>query len=45
MKRDLALTRLSRDHQHGLAVALQLRRATAETAPTAGAAFAAFWEE
>jgi hemerythrin-like domain-containing protein len=45
MKRDPALTRLSRDHQHGLAVALQLRRATAETGPMAGAAFVAFWEE
>lgn len=45
MKRDRALTRLSRDHQHGLAVALALKRATAETAPIAGAAFVAFWEE
>ena len=45
MKRDRALTRLSRDHQHGLAVALQLRRATADTAPIAEAAFIVFWEE
>ena len=45
MKRYRALTRLSRDHQHGLAVALQLRRATAETAETADAAFVAFGEE
>jgi hemerythrin-like domain-containing protein len=44
MKRDPALARLSRDHQHGLAVALQLRRATADTAPAAEAAFHAFWE-
>jgi hemerythrin-like domain-containing protein len=45
MKRDPAIARLSRDHQHGLAVALQLRRATAETAAQARAAFVAFWEE
>jgi hemerythrin-like domain-containing protein len=45
MKRDPAMAGLSRDHQHGLAVALQLRRATAETAAKAKAAFVAFWEE
>ena len=45
MKREPAIARLSRDHQHGLAVALQLRRATAETAADARAAFVAFWEE
>ncbi len=44
MKRDPALAPLSHDHQHGLAVALQLRRATAETARAARAAFVAFWE-
>jgi hemerythrin-like domain-containing protein len=45
MKRAPTLAGLSRDHQHGLAVALQLRRATAETAANAKAAFVAFWEE
>jgi hemerythrin-like domain-containing protein len=45
MKRDPAIAGLSRDHQHGLAVALQLRRVTAETAADAQAAFLAFWEE
>ena len=45
MKRDPAMAGLSRDHQHGLAVALQLRRATAETAADAQAAFLAFWDE
>ena len=45
MKRDPALARLSHDHQHGLAVALQLRRATADTAPVAEAAFDAFWND
>lgn len=35
MKRDPALARLSHDHQHGLAAALQLRRATEETAAAA----------
>lgn len=45
MRRDPALAPLSHEHQHGLAVALQLRRATPETAPAAKAAFAAFWEE
>ena len=43
MKRDPALARLSHDHQHGLAVALQLRRATADSA--AAAAFVAFWND
>ena len=45
MKRDPALARLSHDHQHGLAVALQLRRTTADTAPAAEAAFDAFWND
>jgi mannose-6-phosphate isomerase-like protein (cupin superfamily) len=45
MKRDPSLARLSRDHQHGLAVALQLRRATSETADAARAAFVGFWED
>ena len=45
MRRDPSLASLSHDHQHGLAVALQLRRATPETASAARAAFAAFWEE
>jgi hemerythrin-like domain-containing protein len=45
MKRDPSLAALSHDHQHGLAVALQLRRATAETARAAKTAFISFWEE
>jgi hemerythrin-like domain-containing protein len=45
MKRDPTLAGLSRDHQHGLAVALQLKRATAETAPAAEAAFVSYWED
>jgi hemerythrin-like domain-containing protein len=44
MKRDPALARLSHDHQHGLAAALQLRRATEETAAAARAAFLFFWD-
>jgi hemerythrin-like domain-containing protein len=44
MKRDPALARLSHDHQHGLAVALQLRRATEQTAAAAKTAFQSFWE-
>jgi hemerythrin HHE cation binding domain-containing protein len=43
MKRSPALTRLSRDHHHGLAVALQLRRTTEESAPAARDAFLTFW--
>ena len=43
VKRSKALIPLSHDHQHGLAVALDLTRATAETAPAAVAAFAEFW--
>ena len=45
MKRSEALIPLSHDHQHGLAVALDLTRATAETAPDAASAFLAFWRE
>jgi hemerythrin-like domain-containing protein len=45
MRRDPALVGLSRDHQHGLAVALQLTRATAETALAAEAAFVTFWQD
>ena len=43
VKRDPALQTLSRDHQHGLAVALELKRATPETAPAAREAFLDFW--
>ena len=45
MKRNEALIPLSHDHQHGLAVALDLTRATAETAPDAANAFVAFWRD
>ena len=45
MKRDPSLAPLSHDHQHGLAVALQLRRATAQTASAARGEFISFWEE
>ena len=44
MKRSEALTPLSRQHQHGLAVALKLRRADAGAAAEARAAFLEFWE-
>jgi iron-sulfur cluster repair protein YtfE (RIC family) len=44
MKRDPSLTQLSHDHQHGLAAALQLSRARADTALTAKAEFMSFWE-
>ena len=44
MRRDAALASLSRDHQHGLAVALQLRRAKSGNAAAAEAAFLHFWE-
>jgi hemerythrin-like domain-containing protein len=43
MKRTPALQALSRDHQHGLAVALTLKRATAETAGGARDEFLDFW--
>lgn len=43
MKRSAALTPLSHDHQHGLAVALELTRASAETADAAARAFGVFW--
>jgi hemerythrin-like domain-containing protein len=45
MKRDPSLASLSHEHQHGLAVALQLRRATAELALAAKGEFISFWEE
>jgi hemerythrin-like domain-containing protein len=44
VKRHPALTPLSRDHQHTLAIAQRLRRATPETAEQALAAFLAHWE-
>lgn len=43
MKRHSALVTLSRDHQHALAVAQRLRRASAASAGQAAAAFSAFW--
>jgi hypothetical protein len=43
MKRSAALTPLSHDHQHGLAVALELKRATDATAEAAARAFDVFW--
>lgn len=43
MKRSEALQALSREHQHGLAVALRLKRATNETAREARQAFLDFW--
>lgn len=45
MKRSDALVHLSRDHHHGLVVAQQLARATADTAANARGAFLAFWEQ
>jgi hemerythrin-like domain-containing protein len=45
MKRDPHLAPLSHEHQHGLAVALRLRRATADSALAAKAEFISFWEE
>lgn len=45
MKRSDALTRLSHDHQHGLAVAQRLRRATDETADSERDRFLAFWND
>lgn len=44
MKRHRALVELSRDHQHALAIAQGLRRATEHDAPEAAAAFQAFWK-
>lgn len=44
MKRATALTPLSRDHHHGLAVAQRLVRATAQTATDARTRFLAFWQ-
>jgi iron-sulfur cluster repair protein YtfE (RIC family) len=44
MKRSAALLELSRDHQHGLVVALKLKRADEATASAACEAFLAFWE-
>lgn len=43
MKRDEALVPLSHDHQHGLAAAFALRRATANDAQAARSAFLQFW--
>jgi hypothetical protein len=45
MKRDPALVALSRDHHPALYVARTLKRATADTASDARAAFADYWEE
>lgn len=45
MKRDAALTSLSRDHHQALRVAQQLRRADAQTADDARAGFLAYWRE
>jgi Hemerythrin HHE cation binding domain len=44
MKRDPALMSLSHDHHQALFVARTLRRATADTAEAASAAFLAYWE-
>jgi hemerythrin-like domain-containing protein len=44
VKRDPALTSLSHDHHQALFVAQKLRRATADTASDARAAFLAFWD-
>jgi hemerythrin HHE cation binding domain-containing protein len=45
MKRSPALASLSRDHHQALAVALRLRRATADDAEAVAEAFAEFWED
>jgi hemerythrin-like domain-containing protein len=45
MKRDPALVTLSHDHHVALYVAQTLKRATADTASDARAAFVAYWEE
>lgn len=44
MKRHPALAPLSRDHQHALAIAQRLRRATPESAEQAVAGFLTAWE-
>jgi hypothetical protein len=44
MKRHPALAPLSHGHQHTLAVAQRLRRATPDTAAQAVAAFLAVWD-
>lgn len=44
MKRTEALRRLSRQHHQGLAVALQLKRATEASAAAAREAFLEFWQ-
>jgi hemerythrin-like domain-containing protein len=44
MKRSDALSPLSRQHHHGLAAALKLKRADANTAGDARTAFLEFWE-
>lgn len=44
MKRHPALIPLSRDHQHTLAIAQRLRRATPETEEQAAAGFLVAWE-
>jgi hemerythrin-like domain-containing protein len=44
MKRDIALVSLSHDHHQALFISQVLRRATAETASEARAAFMRFWE-
>jgi Hemerythrin HHE cation binding domain len=45
VKRDPALVALSRDHHLALYVARTLKRATADTASDARAAFADYWDE
>jgi hemerythrin-like domain-containing protein len=45
VKRDPALVTLSHDHHLALYVAQTLKRATADTASDARAAFVAYWEE
>jgi iron-sulfur cluster repair protein YtfE (RIC family) len=45
MKRSEALAPLSRDHHHGLFVALQCKRADADTAGKAREAFLSFFEQ
>lgn len=44
MKRDQALIPLSHDHQHALACALALKRATSDSAESAAGEFLRFWE-
>lgn len=45
MKRNAALIPLSHDHQHGLAVAFELRSATPETTAEYRSAFLTFWHD